>query len=190
MRSHLNAAILALGLAAVVAAPASAQYLTFPRLGVSAAPDHYEPEIQVDGDQEFQLYVLVLAPQDETPLTTSFSSFNWAVLQSCCGYDTELVDESYEDGFTHTGTALGGVVCDADGCRGGDYVRLATLTFRMITNYPGDYFMMCGPVTYQQACDGSNVVFTDLNVVIHYTVDGQTPVENQSWGAVKALFAR
>ncbi len=168
-------------------ASTTARAITFPRIGLSAASDHLVNSIDVSGDEEFQLYVLVLPPEDATLLPASYTRFSWAVLQACCDGAVEIVDEQYDAICHHTGSALGGVDSTSDTCLGGDYLHLATLTFRFLTDQTGLYYLIAGPLNYAQDCEGQNVVFTDMTVEVHYA-GGSTPVAPTSWGSVKALF--
>jgi hypothetical protein len=170
----------------LLAVPAAAQYTQFPRLGVSAAPDRYVPEIVVANDETFEVHVLVLGPDDDTPLTQGFQSFSWALLEACCGGAADLVGVDLAGPWQHEGSCLGGMLSHSDQCPSGGWYRLATLTLRMATDVPGDYFLLCGPINLAYDCAGDGVVMTDMSLLIHYTND--TPVERTTLGAVKSTF--
>ncbi len=172
----------------LLAAPAAAQYTLFPRLGVSAAPDRYVSEIAVADDATFEVHVLVLGPDDNTPLAQGFQSFTWAMLEACCGGAAELVDVDLAGPWQHEGSCLGGMVSSSDQCPTEGSYRLATLTLRMATNVPGDYYLLCGPINLAYDCAGAGVVMTDMPVLIHYS--SSVPVERSTLGAVKSGFRR
>jgi len=168
------------------ATPAMAQFTLFPRLGVSAAPDHYVPEITVANDETFVVHVLVLGPDDDTPLTHGFQSFRWALIEACCGGAAVLVDVELAGPWQHDGSALGGMLSFSDQCPTQPWHRLATLTLRMTTSNPGDYFLLCGPIDLAYDCAGAGVVMTDLPLLVHYT--NNVPLARSTLGAVKSAF--
>jgi hypothetical protein len=162
----------------LLALPASA----LPRLGVSAAPDRYVSEISVPQGETFQVHVLV----DATPLQQGFQSFNWAILQACCGGAATVLSVESADGWQNEGTCLGGMLSTWDDCAAQASYRLATLTMRMVTPESGDYFLMCGPIGLGYDCAGAGVLMTDLPLVIHYA--GSVPAERSTLGSVKCRF--
>jgi hypothetical protein len=178
-----TALILLLGLAA---APASAQYTEFPRLGVSAAPDRYVSEISVADDATFEVHVLVLGPDDDTPLDAGFQSFTWAMLEACCGGAAILVDVDLAGPWEHVGSCLGGMVSSSDQCPMEGSFRLATLTLQMATHIPGDYWLLCGPINLAYDCAGTGIVMTDMPVLVHYA--NNVPVERSTLSSVKSSF--
>jgi len=175
-------------LSILLVASASAQFVTFPRIGLSAAPDHYDPDITVRGDETFELYVLALAAENGEPLPHDFSSFHWAVLEACCGGAAVIVDSQFNDECEHEGDILVGMVTTAADCMGGDYVQICKFTLQMATDVSGLYYILAGPMSEATTCDGEEVVMTDMVVDIAFHADEQTPVENQSLTSVKALF--
>jgi hypothetical protein len=182
-RTALLGALLCL----LIALPAAAQ-VTFPRLGLSAAPDHYDPDIEVEGDETFQLHILVLGDTDGEPLEQDYGLFHWAVLEACCGGAAVIIDEEYNPACEHDGAPLSGVVTTAEECMGGDVVRLCTLTLQMTVDEPGIYYIIAGPLSLSQTCDQQGVVMTDMLVDIHYTPANSTPTEQSTWSEVKSLF--
>jgi len=174
-------------LVVLLAVPASAQFLTFPRIGVSAAPDRYEPEIDVHGDEPFQIHVVAVPPEGQDSLTQEFGQFQWAVLEACCGGAAAIISEEYNPACEHVGTPYAGVVTTSEECMSGEVVWICTLTVQMVVDEPGSYYISAGPLALSQTCDGQDVVMTDLMVYVNYTSD-VTPVESTSFSEVKSLF--
>jgi hypothetical protein len=168
-------------------APVQAQYPSYPRLGLSAAPDRFELDISVHGDETFELHVVVLPPEGETVHAHDYSYFEWAVLEACCGGAAVILDEDYNPQCQSDGTSLGGIQSVFDECQGGEVIHLATLTLQMAIDQPGIYWIIAGPLDAALTCDGQPVVMTDMLVNVHYTTD-VTPVESSSWSGVKNLF--
>lgn len=169
---------------------ALAQYPSFPRLGLSTAPDRYELDIAVHGDETFELHVLVLPPDGETLHEHQYRSFQWAVLEACCGGAAVILDEEYNPACQSEGDTLGGMVTEFDECVGGDVIHLATLTLQMAIDVPGVYWIIAGPLGLATACSEFGeytVLMTDMLVNVHYTTD-VTPAEGTSWTGVKNLF--
>ncbi|MEZ4387942.1 MAG: hypothetical protein R3D98_10290 [Candidatus Krumholzibacteriia bacterium] len=183
-RSILSLAAL---LVLLLSLPASAQYLTFPRIGVSAAPDRYVSEIDVHGDATFELYVVALPPEDQSAFAQEFGEFQWAVLEACCGGAAAIVAEDFNPACEHVGSPYGGVVTTSEVCMSGEAVWLCTLTLQMVVDQPGRYYVVAGPLALAQTCGGEGVVMTDLLVDVNYTTD-VTPVETLSLSRIKALF--
>ncbi len=169
-----------------LAVPAMAQ-IVFPRIGVSAAPDRYEPEIAVHGDETFDLHVVALPPEGQAEFDQEFGMFQWAVLEACCGGAAVIVAENYNPDCEHVGTPYSGVVTTSEECMSGSVVRLCTLTLQMVGQEPGRYFVAAGPLELSLTCAGDGVVMTDLMVSVDYTSD-ITPNEASSLSEVKALF--
>lgn len=170
----------------LLAAPAAAQFTEFPRVGVSAAPDRYVGEITVADDATFEVHVLFLGPDDDTPLAGGFRSVTWALLEACCGGAAELVDVELHGPWQHEGSCIGGMLSYSDQCLTETSYHLATLTLRMATDVPGDYFLLCGPINLAYDCAGVGVVMTDMPVLVHYSTN--VPVERSSLGSVKSSF--
>jgi len=186
VRIH-RSALVAACLMVLLAVPASAQYLTFPRIGVSAAPDRYEPEIDVHGDEPFQVYVVALPAEGQAEFTHEFGQFQWAVLEACCGGAAAIIAEEYNPSCEHVGAPYAGVVTTSEECMSGEVVWICTLTVQMVVDEPGSYYIAAGPLALSQTCDGQDVVMTDLMVYVNYTSD-VTPVESTSLSDVKGLF--
>jgi len=170
-----------------LAAPAAAQYVVFPRLGLSAAPDRYEPNIEVHGDDPFDLWVLVLPPEGEAMLGNEYGSFHWAVLEACCGGAARIVAQDYSPLYQHEGDILFGIVSSAQECGSGDVIELCRLTLQMTVDLSGQYFIIAGPLSLAYTCNLDGVVMTDMMVYVTYVAD-TTPVEPSSWSEVKSLF--
>lgn len=182
-----RAALVAACFMVLLAVPSAAQYLTFPRIGVSAASDRYEPEIDVHGDEAFQIHVVALPAEGEEALTHDFGQFQWAVLEACCGGAAAIIAEQYNPAYEHVGSPYAGVVTTSEECMSGEVVWICTLTVQMVVDEPGNYYIAAGPLALSQTCDGQGVVMTDLMVFVNYTSD-VTPVESTSLSDVKALF--
>jgi hypothetical protein len=186
--SSCRGALLVLIATLLVASAASAQYVTFPRLGLSGAPDRYEPWVQVHGDETFEVYVIVLPAEGNTVLEHEYATFNWAVLEACCGGAAEIVSEDYNPACVHEGSAYGGVITTLDDCTGGEVIHLSTLTLQMAEDVPaGSYYVVGGPLGLAYDCAGESVLMTDMTVNVEYTSD-ITPVQGSSWSGVKDLF--
>lgn len=166
---------------------ASAQYVAFPRLGLSAAPDRHEPRLAVHGREPFTLHVIVLPRPDQAVLEHDYSSFHWAVLEACCGGAGEILDLQDGPSCLSEGEPLGGVVSQLEECAGGQVVHLAALTMRMTVDEPGEYWFLAGPLAQATTCDQQPVVMTDLMVHVDYTSDVM-PVAPSSLSGVKSLF--
>lgn len=172
----------------LAAAPAAAQYLTFPRVGVSAAEDAYVTELNVEGDELFELHVVLLPREDQSALQEDYGMVHWGVLEACCGGAAQVVDAVYNPALEHEGGVYSGVYSTGEECMDGEAVWLATLILRMTENQPsGRYYVIAGPMSVAQTCGGDDVVLTDLIAHVNYTND-VTPVERSSLSAVKALF--
>lgn len=171
----------------VLVGTASAQYVTFPRVGLSGAPDHYEPWLSVHGQVPFDVYMIVLPAEGNTLMEHEYQSFNWAVLQACCGGAASILSESYNPVCQHDGTAYGGVVTTVEECVSGEVLLLCTLTLQMDTDVPGNYFVIGGPLGLAYDCAGEGVLMTDMILQVEYTND-ITPVESSTWSDVKDLF--
>ena len=179
--------LLAAALLLLVALPASAQFLMFPRIGVSGAPDRYVSEVSVHGTDTFELYVVALPPEDQTAFEQEFGQFQWAVLEACCGGAAVIVSEEYNPACQHDGAPYSGVVTSSEECMSGEVVWLCTLTLQMIVDEPGRYYVAAGPLALAQTCGGDGVVMTDMLVDVNYTSD-VTPADATSFSEVKALF--
>jgi hypothetical protein len=182
---------MAAALVLLLALPAAAQIVTFPRLGASAAADHHDPEITVDGDEVFELHVLVLPPEGETTLGHDFREFEWVLLEPCCGGAAVVLEIDYNPAFSHEGTLLGGMVStlqEGEACATGEVIRLATLQVQMDPEtLPGLYYILAGPFGLAYDCAGEPVVMTDMQLAVQYD-DDLTPVGRTSLSEVKTLF--
>jgi hypothetical protein len=172
----------------LASAPAAAQYITFPRIGVSAAADTYEPRIEVFGDEPFDLHIMVMPPDGQTLLSHDFQQFQWALLEPCCGGAATILATEFTDTCTFEGNLLSGMTTTANECLTGEMIHLGTMTLRMEgLEVPGTYFVLVGPTDLAYDCNGDGVVMTDLIVEVAYTPD-ITPIESNSLSEVKQLF--
>ena len=182
-----RAALLATLIVAVSAASASAQYVMFPRIGVSASPDHYQPILELVGEDTFELYVVALPAEDQTTLQQDYGRFHWAVLEACCGGAAAVIETWYNPVYEHEGDPYLGVYSSSEECMNGSIVHLATLSLRMLIDIPGQYYVIGGPLAVARTCEQEDVVLTDLIAYINYqpTV---TPTDQTSLSDVKAMF--
>ena len=170
----------------LVAAPAAAQY-EFPRVGLSAAPDHYVDAMEAQIGEEFTIHACVFAHVPGEPLQLPLHSVAWVIHQACCGASLDLVDVQYNPDLVHEGASpLSGMVSSVAGCVDQDGIWLATLTVRLNAPGPGDYLWAAGPYAAAVDCDGGNPFFMDMPVNI--TVPASTPADSPSWGALKASY--
>jgi hypothetical protein len=179
--------VLALAALTVCAGAASAQFVTFPRVGLSAAPDHYEPSLAVEGQDPFDVYVIAVPEESEPVFGHGFTSFEWAVLEACCGGAAEVVGETFNPVCQHEGGIYAGVTTTLDACTGGEAILLATLTLQMTVDQSGSYYIIGGPTGLAIDCDGGGVLMTDLILYVDYTAVS-TPVEGSTLSRVKDLF--
>lgn len=179
--------LLAVLLCILASTPATAQYVTFPRLGLSAAPDHYEPSIDVEGLDPFDVYVIVLPAEGEPTLEHDYLSFHWGILESCCGGAATIVGEDYAGNCTHEGSLYTGVTTVANDCLTGDSILLCTVSLQMTLDQTGEYFVIGGPFSLAYDCDEEGVLMTDMILYVNYTTD-TTPVGEVSLSDVKKLF--
>jgi len=157
-------------------------------LGLSAAPDAYVGEIEVDFGRDFELYVILAGPGAAAPLPWDFSSVTWAVLQSCCGGSAAfLVDTELSAGtMVHEGDPVLGVQTTATDCFRSDVILIATLGFTWTYEPNGPFYLGAAAMTPVEICGEPRQFLAGSSVRI--TPLGITPAEDRSWGAVKALF--
>ena len=179
--------VLVLAALALGAGAASAQFVTFPRVGLSAAPDRYEPTLAVEGQDPFDVYVIAVPAEGEAVFGHGFTSFEWAVLEACCGGAAEVVTETYNPACQHEGGIYAGVTTTLDACTGGEAILLATLTVSMDAPEPGEYLAAAGPFAPAFDCEGNNPLFMDMPMTI--TVNGEpTPTLGSTWDSLKAIY--
>lgn len=186
-RRRFTSAAVVFGLALITAGAIPAQFEPTARLGLSAVPDRYEAEIAPDIGAPFTLYVILTGLAADEPLPFELASVGWTIHTACCGDSpvgvTSLV---YADGVTATGDPYEQVETATDGCPGGAAVLLATATFEWLLEGETEFLLSAGALTGALDCTGDAHLLQTLTV----TVEGQeaTPVEQDSWTAVKALF--
>ncbi|MBU0743509.1 hypothetical protein KKA85_06550 [bacterium] len=157
-------------------------------LGLSAMPDAYVPEVEVDFGHDFELYVILAGPGAVAPLPWQFSSVDWAVLQSCCGGSPAFMVESHlaTDSLVHEGDPILGVRTTAPDCFQSDIILIATLTFTWIYQPTGPFYMGAAAMSAVEICGEDTQFLSGCSVRI--TPLGVTPAGNRSWGEVKTLF--
>jgi len=187
MRSTAHRILLLTFAASLLTTSAMAQFIAFPRIGVSASPTEQVSEIDVHGSETFELYVIALPPENEPVFQHDYGVFQWVLLEACCGGSAELVDETFNPACEHEGGIYSGVISSAEECMDGSVAWLCTLTLRMATDDPGRYYVIAAPAAQAVTCAGEDVVMTDMLVNVNYTTD-TTPAEATSLSAVKGLF--
>ncbi len=185
-RQWLMLAVLAAALLVLLLSVSSAQ-AQFPRLGLSAASDHYEPVIAAELNEEFELYVCVFGIDENTSLDQGFSSISWVLHQVCCGAALVVNSVDFNPNFQHEGLPSLGVVSSAETCIDEPSLLLATLHVNMIADEDGAYLVASGP--YQQAidCDGNNPIMMGMALTVNLT-GASVPVESDSWGSIKSIY--
>ena len=169
--------------------PVAAQEVTFPRIGISGAPDHYQPYIEVTGVDPFDIYVIVLPAEGESTLEHNYTSFHWGILESCCGGAATIVGVDYVGSGTHEGTPYTGVTSVGSDCMTGDSILLCTVSLQMTLDRSGDYYVLGGPVSLAYDCEGEGVVMTDMTLFVNYTSENPTLNGEATLSRVKQLFA-
>jgi hypothetical protein len=166
--------------------PVSAQ-TEFPRLGLSAAPDAYVATIDVSTGEPFQLYVVAKGPDGSGVLPFDLLSLEWAVFAPCCGASYEILAIEYNPLLDHVGHPFTGVSSTSANCLEDDFLYLATLTFEMRVEFPGNYILPAGAIGPASDCEGVSHFFFDLTV--EAVVDGGfTPNDRSTWGALKSSY--
>jgi len=171
----------------LAAGPVSGQIDEWGRIGLSAAPDSYVANIEVESGEEFTLYVICHGPEEGMPIPFDVGVLNWVVFAPCCGASYDITAIEYDDSLQHEGFPFSGVVSTAEDCLEDDFVLLATVTFIMQVPAAGDYLLGAGALGPSNDCEGGSHFLMDQPVIA--SVDGGfTPGASRSWGAVKSLF--
>ena len=185
-RLGLNKALLAGVVCLLLAVPATAQ-MEYSRLGLSASPDAYVPSIEVSSDEYFTLYVLAKGPDGSNELPFDIASIPWAVFAPCCGASYEIVGIELNPLMEHDGIPFSGVVSSSEICIDENYLVLATITFDIWVEFPGNYLLPAGAIGPAIDCDGNSHFFFDMTV--EAVVDGGlTPSNLSTWGEIKAMY--
>ena len=159
----------------------------FPRLGLSASPDHHEEFLDVVLDEEFELYVCVFGVDEETPLEEQFSTISWVLHQVCCGAALVVTEVEYNPAFQHQGIPSLGVISSSEGCVDEPSIVLATLTATMIADEDGEYLVASGPYGQPVDCDGNNPIVMGMAMTIGLT-GVSVPTETDTWDSVKSYY--
>ena len=179
----LTAGLLGLMLSGGVA---SAQ-VEFPRIGISADPTHYVPEITVELGKPFTLYACIFAHNDGEDLNQPLTQVEWVLHQVCCGAVLEILNTEFKPAFTHTGTVQTIVRSTALDCVDEPGIVLATLTVSITAAGPGDYLAAAGPAGPTYDCGGETLNLMDMVVTV--TATGETsPLEVMPFGTFKARY--
>jgi hypothetical protein len=188
-RDHLKrrASMLASMAVLLAACSVDAQFEAYPRLGFSAAADRYQPTITVQGDEIFELHIIVTPPDGEAGLAHDFAAFHWAVLQFCCGGAADILSEQFNPAGQSEGDILFGIHTTFAECVSGEVIHLATLSMQMTVDVSGRYGVFAAPLSQALTCDDQPVVLTDMMVYVDFSTDS-TPVAASSLSGVKALF--
>jgi hypothetical protein len=181
-------ALVVLLVAALVLAPGRAEaQLTFPRLGMSASPDFFDPEITVENGETFTLHVSAVGFEPGLPMDQDVSVLQWAVHQVCCGAVLNILEVQYNPALSHSGEPYFGVSSSSETCISQDSILLATLTVSMDAPEPGEYLAAAGPFAPAFDCEGNNPLFMDMPMTI--TVNGEpTPTLGSTWDSLKAIY--
>ncbi len=175
-----------LALVCVFGGAFSADAQDAPRLGISAAKDHYLDAIIVPDREEFTIYVGAYGAEGGTPLVQPVSILRWVLHQACCGASLEVLDIAYNPELDHEGNPLAGVTSSSSACLEGESVWLATLRVRLLAPGAGDYVWTAGPFGWSEDCEGGQPVFHGMHLVI--TVPGTTDNPRVSWGSLRAQY--
>lgn len=163
------------------AAPAS----DLPALGLSASPDSYVGEIEVDYGDPFTLYVFLSGPGGEA-LSFDLESLDWSLLATCCGGSPALYGNAvFGEGMEHEGDPSLSVTSTAETCLQDDFVLLATLEFDWIVEPAGPFYL--GAVAHTvRDCEGESRFVTGLPLVV--VPNGITPAERETWSGIKRTY--
>jgi len=183
-RTFLSVATLTL----ILTAGAVAAQGEYSVLGLSAAPDAYVDEIDIEYGLDFQLYVIIAGPGAVEPLTQDFVSVNWAVLQACCGGSPAFLIDSamHTDPLVHEGDPIYGVHTSAPTCVDAEIITVATLTFTWLYEPTGPFLLGAASMSAAEFCGGETEFLSGCSVRVAPL--GYTPAEDRSWGDVKTLF--
>ena len=179
-------AALALVAALLVATVAQAQ-ISYPRLGLSASKDAYVDTMTSEAGQPFTLHVIATGVDGLLPLPFEMATFDWAVFAVCCGGAAGMLGYELCADLDHAGHPLVSVTSSAETCLDRDVIYLASVTFFLEGEGPGDYLMVAGATGPAYDCDGGNHLLMDLAVTVTLTGD-VTPTDDPTWGQVKALY--
>lgn len=159
----------------------------FPRVGLSAAPDHYSEEITIVEGEPFVLYACVFGPADGEPIGESLRSISWVIHQVCCGSSVDIIDIEWSDQFIHEGHPILGVTSTPIECTDQDQLLIATLTTVLHDPVPGGGLWAAGPYDASYDCGEEVTFFQGMPVSIF--VEGEaTPTDGATWGGLKALY--
>ncbi len=185
IRWFFLAALLAAWLWLLVSvSPAEAQ---FPRIGFSAAADHFVDHLDVFQEEEFTLYVVVLGVDEQTPLEQSFLEISWVIYQTCCGANLFVRDAQYNPDFSHVGRPVVGVQSTSEVCVDEPIILLATLTLVLDAPEDGSYQASCGPFGSTRDCDGGSPLLFTLPMVLNLT-GATTPGDQPAWSLLKSYY--
>jgi hypothetical protein len=184
LRTILSVAALTL----VLTAGAVAAQGEYSVLGLSAAPDAYVDDIDIEYGQDFQLYVIIAGPGAVEPLTLDFVSVNWAVLQACCGGSPAFLIDSnlHTDQLDHEGDPIYGVHTSAPTCIDAEIITVATLTFTWLYEPTGPFLLGAASMSAAEFCGGETEFLSGCSVRIAPL--GYTPAEDHTWGEVKSIY--
>jgi len=159
----------------------------FPRLGLSASPDHHEEFLDVVLDEEFELYICVIGVDEETPLDQGFSEISWVLHQVCCGAALVVTSVEYNPDFQHQGIPSLGVISSSEGCVDEPAILLATLHATMIADEDGEYLVASGPYGQPVDCEGNNPIVMGMAMTLALT-GVSVPTEADTWESVKSYY--
>lgn len=189
MPRHLGSTLVfAVALSLVCGASAASAQGEYCVLGLSASPDAYVGEVDLEYGRDFELYVILAGPGATAPIPWDFSSVGWAVLQTCCGGSAAFMVASELSGDTmvHEGDPILGVQTTATDCFRSDIIPIATLSFTWVYEPNGPFYLGAAAMTPVEICGEPQQFLAGSSVRI--TPLGVTPAEDKSWGEVKSLY--
>jgi hypothetical protein len=159
----------------------------YPRVGLSFSPDeHVESQVVVPGE-EFTLYVCIFGPETGIPVNQPFSSLSWVIHQVCCGAEVDILHYDLNPDLASVGHPLVGVLTTAETCYDRESTLLASMTCTLDNPTPGGVLWAAGPSDASFDCSGGNALFMGMAVNI-LVEDDVLPVEDSSWGSIKAIY--
>ncbi len=178
--------ILLMALVLLTANVARSQIM-YPRVGLSASADEYVDSLVVVPGEEFTLYVCILGPEAGGPVEQPFTSLSWVIHQVCCGAEVDILSYDLNPEFTNEGHPLVGVHTTSETCYDRESTLLATMICTLDNPTPGGVLWAAGPSDAAYDCQGGNALFMGMAVNI-LVEDDVLPVEDSSWGSIKAIY--
>jgi len=172
----------------VIFSVSSANAQLMPGLGLSADKEMYVDNIEVEFNTDFTVYAMAMNLDSGGDTNQLISSMPWVIHQVCCGAVVELMAVELNPLLNHTGHPLSGMVSESETCLDQEMIWLATLTVRMVQPTTETILWAGGPFGMINDCDGEVPLFTGLAISISMFNDEPTPIEDSSWGQIKAIY--